>query len=270
MERVRRDRSAARRRARPAAAVADGPHREVHAQLSRRDVQPSVRGVHVPLAGASGTPAAAAPTSRTMRPTSCRTARASSACSRSAHRGPVDRGRAPHAARYVAGAAARLVLGDLGVRRDAGRRRRRSAVGSARGAGPAARRRRVRGRRGDAAPAFNEIRPPVGSRSVFVVAWRPGRRRSRILDAVPQQRHAALGASQPAAGGGSPCVAHAGTDGRRLRRSSEAERAWVAANPAFRRTKAGKWRNGIRSRLKSDRVRAHVGSSPTFPNDRRL
>ena len=49
---------------------------------------------------------------------------------------------------------------------------------------------------------------------------------------------------------------------------ARAEREWIAANPTPSWRYVGKWRNGIRSRLKSDRVKAHVGSIPTFPNDR--
>ena len=50
---------------------------------------------------------------------------------------------------------------------------------------------------------------------------------------------------------------------------ARAEREWLAANPTPSWRYVGKWRNGIRSRLKSDRVQAHVGSIPTFPNDER-
>jgi amino acid transporter len=50
---------------------------------------------------------------------------------------------------------------------------------------------------------------------------------------------------------------------------ARAEREWLAANPDPSWRYVGKWRNGIRSRLKSDRVKAHVGSIPTFPNDQR-
>jgi hypothetical protein len=32
--------------------------------------------------------------------------------------------------------------------------------------------------------------------------------------------------------------------------------------------RAGKWRNGLRSRLKSDRTKVLVGSNPTFPTTR--
>ena len=42
---------------------------------------------------------------------------------------------------------------------------------------------------------------------------------------------------------------------------------WRQERPCIKAKKppTGKWRNGLRNRLKSDRARALVGSNPTFP-----
>ena len=126
------------------------------------------------------------------------------------------------------------------------------------GAGSALRRRHDRSRR------------RAGSRpGCIAVVVAPGRRRSGVVDTGAKQRDAAARAR---AGRLAPRHLRAGEARIRGRAAPRSAKRSAPGSPRIRlrRAKTGKWRNGIRSRLKSDRVRAHVGSSPTFPNDRRL